>query len=454
MAELPSSLFTFHFAGHRNHCDTSPQVPDNQSPTVNLTEHADAVFPLQDHPLTAPLPSFQLVPRFMESPEPLPIPDPTTRYHTPSAHPDVWAAADAFLTELAATGSTSEGAPSTLALTEEPTAHITYAEASLDLQPEPVPTEPATSDEQSDQARPDDLPPPTFLDDGNVREGLDIISVADAFPLAFALLAANDEHPPTHAYRVYYRYRFPGSRAIFRHSTTITAETAALLTWLHHLHPTYPIYYFWKDQDFVSPRAGIRNVVDSYKAAQGHIDIARTRTPHHGRPHRDIYWSSEHFGLPSIPNDFERDVERSAEYDVPWFEYSHRLGTGTLDELNFSVEVVFFPQHPVLRLFQEAPVWASHVISRQLLAEFGEDDEATNARTFETLTPVQRLAFILFVVPPACFLRYRATGRLNVFGAHLPEYSHPDSIYSYRPIPMHLFTYPAGHAAIIPPIRV
>ena len=52
--------------------------------------------------------------------------------------------------------------------------------------------------------------------------------------------------------RVGYRYTH-NNGSITRFIGKITYNTARVLTYLHTLHTSYPLYYFWKEQDLVAP---------------------------------------------------------------------------------------------------------------------------------------------------------------------------------------------------------
>ena len=53
--------------------------------------------------------------------------------------------------------------------------------------------------------------------------------------------------------RVGYRYTH-NDGSITRFIGKVTYNTARVLAYLHTLHTSYPLYYFWKEQDLVAPR--------------------------------------------------------------------------------------------------------------------------------------------------------------------------------------------------------
>ena len=51
--------------------------------------------------------------------------------------------------------------------------------------------------------------------------------------------------------RVAYQYTHDNG-AVTRFISKVTYNTARVLTYLHTLHTSYPLYYFWKEQDLVA----------------------------------------------------------------------------------------------------------------------------------------------------------------------------------------------------------
>ena len=89
-----------------------------------------------------------------------------------------------------------------------------------------------------------------------------------ALPLSNALDAWSDTHKlvftplPRRLYlpngkeqllHVGYRYTHDDG-SITRFIGKITYNTARVLAYLHTLHTSYPLYYFWKEQDLIAPR--------------------------------------------------------------------------------------------------------------------------------------------------------------------------------------------------------
>ena len=114
---------------------------------------------------------------------------------------------------------------------------------------------------------------------------------------------------------------------------------------------------------------------------------------------------------------------KAAVEGVPFTAYLAKL-KDPLETHTFEFVVYFFPQNPTLAYYVHKTNEDGDEITDQVAAF--DADEEKNGYWFQELTSLERLAIVLFVLPPDAFKKYRCTGKLNVFGIDIPTFKHEE----------------------------
>ena len=140
-----------------------------------------------------------------------------------------------------------------------------------------------------------------------------------------------------------------------------------------------------------------------------------------------------------------KHYHKAAIEGVPFTAYLAKL-EDPLKTHTFEFIVYFFPQNPTLAYYVHKTDEDGDKITDQVAAF--DLDETKNRYRFQELTSLERLALILFVLPPDTFKRYQRTGKLNVFGIDVPTFQHSERLDHYWPIPLHLSVVENEHPSI------
>ena len=244
--------------------------------------------------------------------------------------------------------------------------------------------------------------------------------------------------------RVGYRYTH-NDGSITRFIGKITYNTARVLAYLHSLHTSYPLYYFWKEQDLVAPRRELQKFVELYCKVEGvpagvELDEDDEEYPPHIPPSKEI----ARVQLPHASALIEH-YHKAAVEGVPFTAYLAKLDD-PLETHTFEFVIYFFPQNPTLAYYVHKTDEDGDQVTDQV-ATFNYD-EWKNGQQFQNLTSLEKLAIVLFVLPATAFKKYRHTGKLNVFGFEFPTYKHSENLDHYRPFPLHLSVVADEHPSI------
>ena len=244
--------------------------------------------------------------------------------------------------------------------------------------------------------------------------------------------------------RVGYRYTHDDG-SITRFISKVTYNTARVLAYLHTLHRSYPLYYFWKEQDLVAPRRELQKFVELYCKVEGvpagvELDEDDEEYPPHIPPSKKI----ARVQLPHASALIEH-YHKAAVEGVPFTAYLAKL-EDPLETHTFEFVIYFFPQNPTLAYYVHRTDEDGDKVTNQV-ATF-DHDEQKNGLRFQDLTSLEKLALVLFVLPAAAFKKYRCTGKLNVFGFDFPTFNHLENLDHYRPVPLHLSVVTDEHPSI------
>ena len=185
--------------------------------------------------------------------------------------------------------------------------------------------------------------------------------------------------------RVGYRYTHDDG-SITRFIGKITYNTARVLSYLHNLHTSYPLYYFWKEQDLVALQRELQKFVELYCKVEGvpagvEIDEDDEEYPPHIPPSKEI----ARVQLPHASALIEH-YHKAAVEGVPFTAYLAKL-EDPLETHTFEFVIYFFPQNPTLAYYVHKTDEDSDKITDQI-ATF-DHDEWKNGQQFQELTSLE-----------------------------------------------------------------
>ena len=161
-------------------------------------------------------------------------------------------------------------------------------------------------------------------------------------------------------------------------------------------------------------------------------------------PHIPVSKEIAHVQLPHASMLIEH-YHKAAIEGVPFTAYLAKL-EDPLKTHTFKFVLYFFPQNPTLTYYVHKTDEDSDKVTDQVAAF--DYDEWKNGNRFQELTSLERLALVLFILPPNAFKKYRRTGKLNVFRIDLPTFKHSENLDHYRPVPLHLSIVAEEHPSI------
>ena len=269
---------------------------------------------------------------------------------------------------------------------------------------------------------------------------------SDTHKLIFAPLPGRLYLPNGREQLLCVRYHYThDDGSITRFIGKITYNTARVLSYLHTLHTSYPLYYFWKGQDLVTPRRELQKFIELYCKVKGvpagvELDEDDQEYPPHIPPSKEI----ARVQLPHASALIEH-YHKAAVEGVPFTAYLAKL-EDPLETHTFEFVIYFFPQNPTLAYYVHKTDEDGDKVTDQV-ATF-DYDEWKNGQRFQDLTSLKHLALVLFVLPADAFKKYRCTGKLNVFGFEFPTFKHLENLDHYRPVPLHLSVVTDEHPSI------
>ena len=233
--------------------------------------------------------------------------------------------------------------------------------------------------------------------------------------------------------------------SITRFIGKVTYNTACVLAYLHTLHTSYLLYYFWKEQDLITPRQELQKFIKLYCKHKGapagvSLDGDDEEDPPHTSPSKEI----AHVQLPHMSLLIEH-YHKATIKGIPFTAYLAKL-EDPLETHTFKFIIYFFPQNPTLAYYVHKMDDDRDQVTNQV-ATF-DYDKWKNSTKFQELTNLERLALVLFILPPDAFKKYRHTGKLNVFGINIPAFKHKEQLNHYRLIPLHLSVVADEHPSI------